>query len=83
MQHIGELGDSARSAAKVKASSENGTRGARPNDKRGGVAHRESTGARTNPAISKAMVQHNVKKPIGEFSLTLTSMSAIFYLLVN
>jgi hypothetical protein len=51
MQHIGELGGSARSAAKIKASSENGTRGGRPNDKRGGIAHRESTGARPTAAI--------------------------------
>ena len=33
--------------------------------------------------ISTTMVQHHVKKPIGEFSLTLASMSAIFYLSVN
>ena len=33
MQHIGELGGSARSAAKAKASRENGTRGGRPKDK--------------------------------------------------
>jgi hypothetical protein len=33
MQHIGELGASARSAAKAKASRENGTRGDRPKDK--------------------------------------------------
>jgi len=52
MQHFGELGDSARSAAKAKASRENGTRGGRPNDKRGGIAHRQSTGsARPNAAI--------------------------------
>jgi hypothetical protein len=87
MQHIGELGDSARNAAKAKASRENGTRGGRPNDKRGGIAHRESTGSARDPmrpsVISTTMVQHHVKKPIGEFSLTLASMSAIFYLSVN
>jgi hypothetical protein len=33
IQHIGELGGSARSAAKAKASRENGTRGGRPKDK--------------------------------------------------
>jgi hypothetical protein len=33
MQHIGELGGSARSAAKAKASRENGTRGGRPKHK--------------------------------------------------
>jgi hypothetical protein len=33
MQHIGELGGSARSAANPKASRENGTRGGRPKDK--------------------------------------------------
>ena len=33
MQHIGELGGSARSAAKAKALRENGTRGGRPKDK--------------------------------------------------
>jgi hypothetical protein len=33
--------------------------------------------------LSTTMVQHHVKKPIGEFSLTLASMSAIFYLSVN
>jgi len=33
MQHIGKLGGSARSAAKAKASRENGTRGGRPKDK--------------------------------------------------
>jgi len=33
MQHIGELGGSARSAAKAKASREYGTRGGRPKDK--------------------------------------------------
>jgi Protein of unknown function (DUF2442) len=32
MQHIGELGSSARSAAKAKAARENGTRGGRPKD---------------------------------------------------
>jgi len=32
MQHIGELGSSARSAAKAKAARENGTRGSRPKD---------------------------------------------------
>jgi hypothetical protein len=29
------------------------------------------------------MLQHHVKKPIGEFSLTLASMPDIFYLSVN
>ena len=33
--------------------------------------------------ISTTMIQHHVKKPVGEFSLTLASMPAIFYLLVN
>jgi hypothetical protein len=33
MPHIGELGGSARSAAKAKASRQNGTRGGRPKDK--------------------------------------------------
>src|SRR5580658_2994541 len=72
MQHIGELGDSARSAAKAKASRENGTRGGRPNDKRGGIA--ASRPAALDPmqpsVISTTMVQHHVKKPISEFSLT-------------